>query len=162
MKKLNSQALFIALGTLSIVFFSGCASKQTPPPTVVKKIVVDELNHKPTTYPVLKQNNMAQRAIVNMGVVLKTKVTSYKDRSDNLIASHDVYFWAKKPDFITTNTLPRKKSKFSYNGLKIDLSKSGLVDLPKDISKEAIRKNTNTEYDKKINDFINKQKEAKK
>jgi hypothetical protein len=93
-----------------------------------------------------------------MGVVLKTTITSYKDRQGNLIASHDVFFWAKKPDFITTNTLPKKKkSRNTPLELKINLDKTGLVDLDKSVSQEQIRMKNNYNNDKKILEFLQKE-----
>ncbi|WP_457749113.1 hypothetical protein [Sulfurimonas sp.] len=148
--------LLVTVPFIASIIFSGCATKTAQPKVVIKKITIDEVNRKETTYPVLKENNSMQRAIVDMGVVLKTKITSYKDESGSLIASHNVFFWAKRPDFITTNTLPRRKIKHEYSGLKINLNKTGVVDIDEAISQQAVKNQKITTYDRKINSFLNK------
>jgi len=153
--ELNKKIILSLIAT-SLVF-SGCSTKYAKPKVVIKRIEISPKNLKKQTYPVIKQNNLGQRAIVNMGVVLKTNITSYKDNNDDLIASHNVFFWAKKPDFITTNTLPSKKMVNEYSGLKINLDKKGLVDLKTAISQETIRKNNNFKNDKKILKFLQKE-----
>lgn len=153
MKK-NRKIVGILL-LLSIILFSGCTDKKPTIPVINKKIVINEIGYpSKTIYPVLKENNLGQRAIVDMGVVLKTKITTYKDKGGSLIASHDVFFWAKKPDFITTNTLPRKDRKKEYSGLKINLSQNGVIDLGKEIEIEAISDNEEAKNNAKIDTFL--------
>lgn len=155
MLKVNKK--FVLSILIAPLFFIGCANKNAQPKIIEKRIVISPIKLKKQTYKVLKENNLGQRAIVNMGVVLKTHITSYKDRNDDLIASHNVFFWAKKPDFITTNTLPSRKMAKEYKGLKINLDEKGLVNLNKTVSQEAIRNNNNFTNDKRILKFLQKE-----
>jgi hypothetical protein len=84
---------------------------------------------KAEAYPILKENDPYQKAVVDMGKVLRTKITSYKDSRGNLIASHDIYHWAVKPDFVTTNTLPKKRPASFAPKLKVNMHKEGIVNL---------------------------------
>lgn len=153
-KKSKSVILLLVMG----VMFAGCANKQLEPAKVTKKYDFPKIKpYKKNNYAVLKQNNLGQRAVVNMGVVLKTTILNYKDRHDDLIATHDVFFWAKKPDFITTNTIPKKRIKLDSLELPINLNLNGVVDLKKSVSKEKIRMRNNDKNDKKILEFLKKE-----
>jgi len=159
--KIKKLILLLVLG----VAFAGCNQKQ---PVPVQKVEVKKYNFpkiRPYTknnYPILKQNNLGQRAVVDMGVVLKTTVLNYKDRQGNLIATHDVFFWAKKADFITTNTIPKKRRNLDSPGVPINLNLDGVVNLEKSVSQEKIRTKNNNESDKKILEFLQKEMEKGK
>lgn len=154
-KKITSLILITVLGTI----FTGCAHKEPKPVSVsTDKYHSPRIkSYKKNNYPILKQNNLGQRAVVNMGVVLKTKILNYKDRHDNLIATHDVFYWAKKPDFITTNTLPKRRIRLDSADLPINLNLKGVVDLRKTTSQEKIRMRNNNKDDKKILEFLKRE-----
>lgn len=159
----NNKIKTLILATVIGAIFTGCGQKQPEP---IKKVNIKKYNFpktKPYTknnYPILKQNNLGQRAVVDMGVVLKSTILNYKDRHNDLIATHDVFFWAKKPDFITTNTLPKKRINLDYTSIPVNLDLNGTVNLEKSVSQEKVRTKNNNESDKKILEFL--QKEMKK
>ena len=173
----NPKKIFLTLCAFGIgMVVSGCASKKDI--TVQHDIIV----HKTKPYqfrlkPQIGSRQEDARTIVDMGVVLKISVNSYKNRSGNLIGGHDIYIWGKKPDFIPTTTLPKRTSYgmiTSNKKLPFYLSNDGLdqADIKKD---ETIRAYTNELYkvqkekklvkkkrekslknDKKILDFLRK------
>ena len=177
MKTNNSKKLFVSLCIFGAgVVISGCAAKKDI--TVQHDIVV----HKTKPYqfklkPQIGSRQEDSRTIVDMGVVLKISVNTYKNRSGDLIGGHDIYVWGRKPDFIPTTTLPKRTSYgmiTSNKKLPFYLSNDGLdqADLQKD---ETIRDYTNELYkmekekklikekrekslknDKKILDFLKK------
>jgi len=159
--KIKNLILLIVLG----VVFTGCNQKQ-PEPIKKMEIKKEKFSKKKSyaknNYPILKQNNLGQRAVVDMGIVLKATILNYKDRQNNLIATHDVFFWAKKPDFITTNTIPKKRINLDSPGVPINLNLEGVVDLEKSVSQEKIRTKNNNESDKKILEFLQKEMEKGK
>lgn len=153
-----NQAILICLIPL---IFLGCSLKNNAPkkaePTVEYKVVMQEREEKKVYDPVMKDNSPTQRAVVDMGVVLKTRITAYKDNNHVLNASHDVFFFAVQPDFVVTNSLPKEKSKYSYPGPIVDLSESKFVDTDKKVDSESRVLEREAEFDKKIDTFLNTQ-----
>lgn len=153
----SKKTLFLI--TAFAMMVSGCASKDAPKKeTVVEyKVLMQEREEKKVFDPVMKDNSPTQRAVVDMGVVLKTHIVAYKDNSQNLIAGHDVFFWAVKPDFVVTNSLPKEKNKYSYKGPIVDLSDNKFIDPEKKIETESFKLERESEFDKKIDSFLKKQ-----
>ena len=177
MKINNPKKLFASFCIFGVgLIISGCTTKKDI--TIQHDIIV----HKTKPYqfklkPQIGSRQEDSRTVVDMGVVLKISVNSYKNRNDNLIGGHDIYIWGRKPDFIPTTTLPKRTSYgmiTSNKKLPFYLSNDGLdqADLQKD---ETIRKYTNELYkmrkekklvkekrekslvnDKKILDFLKK------
>jgi len=156
----NSLKLII-LGCLSPLLFVGCSHKndavKKTEPAIEYKVVMQEREEKKVYDPVMKDNSPTQRAVVDMGVVLKTRITSYKDNNHVLNGAHDVFFFAVQPDFVVTNSLPKEKSKFSHQGPIVDLSESKFVDTDKKVDSESRVLEREAEFDKKIDSFLNTQ-----
>lgn len=154
--------LFAFVLTIFVLSFVGCSSKSDVPkksePTVEYKVLMQEREEKKVYDPVIKDNAPTQRAVVDMGVVLKTHITAYKDNNNNLIAGHDVFFWAVQPDFITTNSLPKEKKLYSYQGPMIDLGNAKFVDTDAKVETEGQKIEKEQEFDKKIDAFLKSQK----
>jgi len=177
---------FIGILTSSLIVgsglvFSGCAAKKDI--TIEHDIIVHKT--KPYQFKLKPQIGTRQedaRTVVDMGVVLKISINSYKNRNNDLIGGHDIFVWGRKPDFIPSTNLPKRSSYnviTSNKKLPFYLSNDGLdnADLSKD---ETIRKFTNELYkmekskelankkhekslesDKKILDFLKKMKNTK-
>lgn len=110
MKK--NTIIAIATPLLIMVFFSGCASSKQPEAKKIIKNTQMEIGvpmHDPYKYrlkPIIGSRNNDARTIVDNGVPLKIWISPYKTREGVLIASHDIYIWGKRPDFITGEELP--------------------------------------------------------
>ncbi len=95
--------------TTSLILFSGCATMGTPQKKPIKKEIVFINKDKPYHFdyvPIIGTQTPDDKVLINMGVVLRVWIHSYKTRNDDLVASHDIYIWGKKPDFIVGNSLP--------------------------------------------------------
>ncbi|WP_152182870.1 hypothetical protein [Sulfurimonas indica] len=100
----------ILLAGAMIIGISGCSSKESVKPKP-KTTIVKLKRPKAYTFnyiPIIGTQTPDDKVIVDMGVVLRVWVNSYKNRSNTLVSSHDLYIWAKKPDFIAGNVLPAK------------------------------------------------------
>ena len=153
----NKKTLFLI--TAFVMMIAGCASKDAPKkePVIEYKVLMQEREEKKVFDPVMKDNLPTQRAVVDMGVVLKTRIVSYKDNNQNLIADHDVFFGAVKPDFVVTNSLPKEKTKYNYKGPIVDLSDSKFVNPDKKVETESSKLERESEFDKKIDSFLKTQ-----
>lgn len=151
--------LTVSMGILSsLVLFSGCATKQDTrvAPVIIEKkdIAIETTRNKKIVNFVATDNAPVQRAVVDAGVLLKTHISAYKDNSGNLIAAHDVFFWARRPDFITTNSLPKRKLSHSYTGPYIDFGSNEIVNLDEIKNNASIKDLNEQKFDEKINAFI--------
>jgi hypothetical protein len=149
-KKINLT--MVAFSVISILTLSACSSKK-----VVKKVEVPnkiELK-RPKAYtfnyiPIIGTQTPDDKVIVDMGVVLRVWINSYKDRTGSLVSSHDIYTWAKKPDFIVGNELPMKKRGILSPSGKMPLMLSNQsVDRSDFKSNKNIREFVNSVYEKK-------------
>jgi len=157
---LKRNLLTIVIISLIPFFVTGCSSKnevKKSAPVIEYKVLTQEREEKKVYDPVIKDNSPMQRAVVDMGVVLRTRIVAYKDNSQNLIADHDVFFWAVKPDFVVTNSLPKDKKQYSYQGPIVDLSDNKMVDPEKKVEKESAKLEREVEFDKKIDSFLKEQ-----
>ncbi len=104
----NMKILMLTVG--ATVFFSGCANNMQPQPEKTQKEKIVYINrdkpYKFTYVPIIGTQTPDDKVVVNMGVVLRVWIHSYKTRNDDLVSSHDIYIWGKKPDFIVGNALP--------------------------------------------------------
>jgi len=97
---------YLLLGGLLL---AGCVSKEE----VVTHHVIEVETPKPYQFelkPNIGSRNDDSRTVVDMGVVMKIWVKNYKNRQGNLIASHDLYAWARKPDFLVGEDLPPRRN----------------------------------------------------
>ena len=94
----------------TLPFLTGCATTLgTPKKEPIKKKIVFVNKEKPYKFnyvPIIGTQTPDDKVLINMGTVLRIWVHSYKTKDNNLVASHDVYIWGKKPDFIVGNPLP--------------------------------------------------------
>ncbi len=171
--------------TASLAFFSGCATMGTPQKKPIKKEIVFINKDKPYHFdyvPIIGTQTPDDKVLINMGVVLRVWIHSYKTRNDDLVASHDIYIWGKKPDFIVGNSLPtinrgiltpQGKMPFMLSNDSVDRSnfKSNLnirnfvnsVYAKKDKSNVNTRIKKSKKFDKTIKNFLkNNTKEDKK
>ncbi|QEH06472.1 hypothetical protein [Sulfurospirillum multivorans] len=143
------------------LLISGCSRKNDAPkktePTIEYKVVMQEREEKKVYDPVMRDNSPTQRAVIDMGVVLKTRITSYKDNNHVLNEEHNVFFFAVQPDFVVTNSLPKEKSKYSYQGPIVDFSESKFIDPEQKVNTESRVLEREAEFDKKIDSFLNTQ-----
>lgn len=140
--------LFFVIATA--LLFNGCANKH-PKPQVVQKIIhiKKDKPYKFTYKPVIGTQNPDEKISVDMGVVLRVWINSYKDRDGSLVASHDTYIWAKKPDFIVGAPLPVIKRGLVTSSGKIPFMLSNQeVDRSNFQSNENIKKYVNAIYEK--------------
>jgi len=132
--------------------------------------------------PIIGSRNLDARTSVDMGVVLKIWVAPYKSRSGFLTSSHDLYIWGRRPDFITGEELPqgiRKNRGLLYRGKipfvltdsEIDRSniqndkniQNFIEKLPiRETLMQKIEKPSQSTVDKKILEFIKKNKDKEK
>ena len=108
---MRKRILAVAIAASAVVAITGCSGKKDPQP--VQKRIVEVHQPKPYEFrlkPQIGSRNDDARTVVDMGEVLKITLNSYKNRQGNLIASHDVYAWARKPDFIVGEELPSRRS----------------------------------------------------
>lgn len=107
----NFYGLIIFI-TINMIIFNGCSAKNDVKPIPyqpVQKILKPKSKAYTFNYiPIIGTQTPDDKVIVDMGVVLRIWMNSYKNRANNLISSHDVYVWAKRPDFIVGNPLPMK------------------------------------------------------
>jgi len=139
---------------------SGCSSKKV----VTKKIVINKVKPYKFNYtPIIGTQTPEDKVIVDMGVVLRVWIQSYKTPSGNLVASHDIYMWGKKPDFIVGNPIPTPSSSrgiiSSRNKLPFELSTSE-IDRSDFKSNQAVKKFVNSTYKIK-NDKSNRPNSSK-
>jgi len=173
----------IALLSLVAVAFiiNGCSSKEEVKP-IVKKFYLK----KPKAYtfnyiPIIGTQTPDDKVVVDMGVVLRVWINSYKTKANDLVSSHDIYMWAKKPDFIAGNELPYKKRgmltatgklPFMLSNENVDRSDtSDNINIRNFVNsyyeKKSDFKYTETDldnskqYDKLIKDFIKQNKQEK-
>lgn len=130
---------------LSAVLLGGCASKDE----LITHHVIEV--QKPKAYqfglkPTIGSQNDDSRTVVDMGVVLKVWVKNYKNKENNLIASHDMYVWARKPDFMVGEELPARRQ----TGMPTPAQK-----LPFMLSGEEIDR-VDIQNDEVIKDYVNK------
>lgn len=114
--KIVNRVIMGSAVAVAMLGMSGCSGKQEPEPVASKRIVVE----KPKPYefrlkPQIGTRHDDARTVVDMGEVLKVTLNSYKNRQGNLVASHDVYIWARMPDFIVGEKLPTRKSNGMVN-----------------------------------------------
>ena len=127
-----------------ILLFSGCAKKE-PTPTIIKKVII----HKDKPYkfnytPIIGTQTPDDKVIVDMGKVARVWINSYKTKSGELIASHDIYVWTKKPDFIVGTKLPIRSNRGLLNPLR---------KMPFMLSKDTL--NRENFSDKNIKAYVN-------
>ena len=143
---------------LATGLITGCSSKSSTPAPVVNvvehKVVMKEREEKKVFDPIMKDNTPTQKAVVDMGVVLKTHIMAYKDNSHNLMVGHDVLFFAVQPDFVTTNGLPKEKTKYTYQGPLVNLSKSDVINTDKVVEDESAKFERDVDFDKRIEHFL--------
>jgi hypothetical protein len=128
-----------------IFLFLGCAAK-SPKPKVVHKVlhIKKEKPYRFTYKPIIGTQNDDEKITVDMGVVLRVWINSYKDTDGSLIASHDTYIWAKRPDFIVGAQLPSVR-----RGL---VTPTGIM--PFMLSNESIDR-SNFKNDENIKSYVN-------
>lgn len=89
----------------SSFFFFGCASKDEK----IQEIIVIDREGPQTRYrPNVSTRNSDARIITDAGVMLKIWIAPYTTRAGFLVAGHDVYYQARKPEFITGRSVPRR------------------------------------------------------
>lgn len=112
---MGSKLFIYSFIVVAISFFSGCTAKQQSSNSSLSKKDVqndstsvqnDSVPYKFRLKPIIGSRNSDSRTVVDMGVVMKIWITPYKDKNNNLIASHDIYTWVRKPDFIVGENLP--------------------------------------------------------
>jgi len=107
---MNKGLSSVLLAGMIVIGINGCSSKESVKPQT-KTTIVKLKRPKAYTFnyiPIIGTQTPDDKVIVDMGVVLRVWINSYKDRSNALVSSHDLYIWAKKPDFIAGNVLPTK------------------------------------------------------
>lgn len=130
------------------LLFSGCSAiefnKKIKKDSSKTIIIKREKPYKFTYTPLIGSRNDDEKVIVDMGVVLRVWINSYKTRANTLVSAHDVYIWAKKPDFIVGNPVPVKRRGLisSTNKLPFTLSNS-------EVDRSDLKTNKN------IKNFIN-------
>ena len=161
----------------TLPFLTGCAttlgtSKKEP----IKKKIIFVNKDKPYKFnyvPIIGTQTPDDKVLINMGVVLRIWIHSYKTRDNNLVASHDIYIWGKKPDFIVGNPLPtinrgiltpQGKMPFMLSDSSVDRSnfKSNLnirnfvnsVYEKQDKTKTVKRVNESKKFDEAIKNFL--------
>lgn len=155
---LKNNLLTTITSVVFIALLSGCTTKNETPspsePSIEYRVLMKEREEKKIYDPMLKDNAPTQRAVVDMGVVLKTHIVAYKDNSHNLIAGHDVFFWAVKPDFITTNALPKEKRQYSYQGPIVEINDAKFIDTDRKVDSESRKLEKEQAFDQKIDAFL--------
>lgn len=129
--------------------------------------------------PIIGTRNNDAKTVVDQGVVLKVYIATYKDSHHDLVASHDKYVWAKKPQFIVGLEQPEVRKRtgmmtsagkvpFVFGAGEIDASSitdnSKIRDYVKAVDSSEIKatqalSNINTadeKFDKTIKNYINK------
>jgi len=140
-KKLYSTLL---IAGIAIFGLGGCSSKELPKPQT-KTIELKRPKAYTFNYiPIIGTQTPDDKVIVDMGVVLRVWINSYKNKSNTLVSSHDLYIWAKKPDFIAGNTLPSKS-----RGILSPRNK-----MPFMLSDSSVDR-SNFKDNKNIRDFVN-------
>jgi len=131
-----------------LFFFLGCATKSDVRQVVVRTESAEIVRYEPYQFrqkPIIGSRNNDARVAVDMGVVLKIWVAPYKDSANVLTSAHDIYAWARQPDFIAGEELPRKQDVGS------GLTQFGRI--PPSLAGEEIDKSDFS--DENIKDFIN-------
>jgi len=169
--------LKIGVAITSLAFFTGCATPGTPNKKPIKEKTVFINKDKPYKFdyvPIIGTQTPDDKVLINMGVVLRVWIHSYKTRNDDLVSSHDIYIWGKKPDFIVGNPLPtvdrgiltpQGKMPFMLSNDSVDRSnfKSNLnirkfvnsVYAKEDKTKTDKRVKESKKFDKTIKNFLN-------
>jgi len=105
------------------LMLSGCATKNNNINTNIREIVPYEETQAQSVKlepyqirikPIVGSRQNDSKVIVDQGVVLKIWIAPYKVKN-TLIASHDIYTWARKPQFIVGEDMPKYNSRM--NGL---------------------------------------------
>lgn len=148
----NNKFLIASLSILLISFLSGCADKD---PKLVQPQMTENVKmefYEPSKFrlkPIIGSRNNDARTVVDMGTLLKIWVAPYKSRNGVLTASHDIYAWARMPDFIVGEEVPTISSSVDKG--------SGLIfnnKLPATFSSQEVDRG-NLQDDKNIQEFVN-------
>lgn len=104
------KTVLSVVSMISVMMITGCSNKE-PLPNITKNMFIKD---RPKEYtfnyiPIIGTQTPDDKVVVDMGVVLRVWINSYKNRTDDLVSSHDIYMWAKKPDFILGAPLPTRK-----------------------------------------------------
>lgn len=137
---------------LLVVFLSGCANKEA----TLQKQSADQGEGKmgfyePTKFrlkPIIGSRNEDSRTVVDMGTLLKIWVAPYKGRNGVLTSAHDIYAWARMPDFIVGEEVPTAPSLDSGSGMVYNHK------LPASLSSEEVDRSA-IQDDKNIQEFVN-------
>jgi len=145
---MNIRSLLIAVPLITF-FVSGCTKE--PQVQYIQKFEEDavEKNLPTKEYifkntPIIGTQSSEDKIIVDMGVVLRIWINSYKNKAGDLISGHDLHIWAKKPDFIAGTSLPIKN-----RGLMTPHRK-----MPFMLSDDSVDRN-NFKDDENIKKFVN-------
>jgi len=149
-----------------VLFFVGCSSKEVHIKDIVdntkqneEKVVLTPYQMKIT--PIVGSHQNDSKVIVDTGVVLKIWIAPYKIKN-TLIAGHDVYTWARKPNFIVGEDMPKYNSKqtslITANGQFPNLFKQQDINNYKELQDKTVKKYVNNIYKVKAGDskYLNK------
>jgi len=152
MQYVRKITYFFATLFLLITFLSGCASKEVQ----AKQQIVSQGEGKTAFYeptkfrlkPVIGSRNNDARTVVDMGTLLKIWVAPYKGRNGVLTSSHDIYAWARMPDFVVGEEVPTAPSLDDGSGMVYNHK------LPASFSSEEVDRSA-IQDDKNIQEFVN-------
>ena len=148
---------FVALST-SILFLSGCAEKNnricgggssTCGANTYQKSPLSDSGHKAYQFkikPIVGSRQDDAKVVVNMGKVLKIWVAPYKVKG-TMIASHDIYSWVVKPDFIVGESIPNPRNR---DGVITPLNNVPFAFKPKEIENAVLPLK-----DEQVKDYVN-------
>lgn len=185
----------VVMGGLAsmMILLNGCSSKQegcslAPQQEFkdIKKVTTgatDQTLNVPSSpfKPIIGTRNDDAKTIIDMGVVLKVYIASYKDSKRKLVAGHDTYVIARDPSFIvgtqrpdinkrTGIITPAGKVPFIFGNEEIDRSLPNtneqiktFVDTVHETERNATQafsqmESESEKLDSKITDFLKSQK----
>lgn len=148
----TKNAIHFFLTALIVTFISGCASKEAVPQKQNASQGEGKMAfYEPTKFrlkPIIGSRNEDSRTVVDMGTLLKIWVAPYKGRNGVLTSSHDIYAWARMPDFVVGEEVPTAPSIDSGSGMVYNHK------LPASLSSEEVDRSA-IQDDKNIQEFVN-------
>lgn len=147
---LNKTLITLTASLVALSLFSGCSSKEPTPNSQASQDGKMDF-YEPSKFrlkPVIGSRNDDARTVVDMGTLLKIWVAPYKGRNGVLTASHDIYAWAKMPDFVVGEEVPTAPAPDKGSGMVFNKK------LPPSISAEEVDR-SKIQDDENIQTFVN-------